>query len=527
MTGKLCFAVGLALLLGCVLGSNTPDAQEDDDIVGEIKKKQAEKSGGEKPEKPDVAHKKPAEKNAEADAVAPEGGVVLKGSRVILPSIPEGSWCSGAWNLLDEGATAEVAGLTISRDSKGVKLSGQFKDTKAARKRQAFKPSTFSVTVVDGVEKPVETVLKSRDLTKGVDVETAGPDLRGQLVIRIEESWRGVVWGVITGYEFRLASDAVTLVDADFDGKCSTGDRMIYGERNLWMPFHTVTTSGRTIYHELAIGNSTSLVAKTTKMDDPGDNAGIWDKWQEVRKDHGVPPGIFSAKLHADCVKHANYCQANDYRGHEENKSSPGYTPEGHAAGMSSCIHFLGAGKEEQEMWDFMCSLYHRMQLLDPSNVTLQLGGNAYAFLMGANEDPSQPAESRSGVEAQLHPAPGSSVPFGEYRSENPVHPILSSTKKPGLPVIVRVPTYDPTFTDTDCRLYAVQGDLETGKRGGEIRCHLCHADKDAPAGFPTMWSMIALTPYEVLKAGTYEASFKFTEGGNGQAYVWRFTIGR
>lgn len=517
--------LAVASLAVCLTGVSK--AQDDDDYVKELKKKQDAAKGKQDTAKdPDVTHKKPEAKEAEPEAKAPEGGTVLKGARVILPEIAEGSWCAGAWNLLPEGGEAEIAGLKVSRDSKAVHLTGNFKQSKAGTTRQAFKPSEFRVTVVDGIEKPGEASIRRSDLAKGVDLEIAGADLRGQVVIRLVETWRGVVWGVLSGFEFKLEQETITLVDADFDGRCSESDRIIYGTRNLWMPWHTVTVSGRTIYHELAIGSATSLTAKTTAMDDPGPDAGIWDKWQAVRKDQGVPPGIFSAKLNADCIKHADYCKANKYRGHEQNPSLPGYSAEGHAAGMSSCIHYLGKGKEEQEMWDFLGSLYHRVQLIDPKDVTLQLGGNDYAFLMGSNSDPKQPAESRAKSAAQLHPAPNSNVPAGDYRRENPTHPILAESRQPGLPVIVRVPTYSPSFSLTDCHLYAVQGDLKAGKRGAEVRCHLCHAGKDAPADFPEMWSMIALTPYEVLKVGTYEASFTFSEAGTSFAFTWRFKVG-
>jgi hypothetical protein len=505
------------IALACLSLFLTPStlAQEDDDIVGEIKKQR--EGDKPKPDKPAATKKEPGESDAEPDAVAPEDGLVLKGSRVQLPSIPEASWCAGGWNLLEVDGTAELPGLTMKRTAKGVQLTGQFKETKAARKRQAYRPSTFSVSVVDGVEQPIVKELKSRDLAKGTDVEIPGADLRGRVVIRIEETWRGVVWGVITGYEFKLENENVTLVDADFDGRCSDSDRLIYGERNLWMPWHTVTCSGDTIYYELTVANSHTLTARTKKMASRGDDEAVWAAWQDERKNQGVPPGLFSQKGQAACVKHAEYLKTNKTFGHEENPNLPGYSKEGHDAGMSCCI----GPSAKWALWGFLDSLYHRPQIINPESVVLQLGGNDYAYLMGYTTDPDLPTETRN-ADTQIHPAPGGTVPHGAYSQENPTHPILSSSKAPGLPVIVRVPQYDPKFSGVDCHLYEVTGE----KRGVEVRCHLCHAGKDAPQDFPTLWGMVALTPYAVLKPGIYEASFAYTEGGTAHSYVWRFTLG-
>ncbi len=187
-------------------------------------------------------------------------------------------------------------------------------------------------------------------------------------------------------------------------------------------------------------------------------------------------------------------------------------------------MSFIG---RDRALREFLTTLYHRPQIIDPRTVTLQLGGNDYAYLMGADRDSDLPRETRTYEQPQIHPAPYSTVPEGAYTDEMPVHPIMESTRRPGLPVIARVGARSPTFNDVDCKLFAVSGDARTGERGDEIRCHLSHAGEGTPPGYPDMWSMIALTPYQVLKPGTYEAVFKFTEGGAEYDMNWRFSVGR
>lgn len=40
------------------------------------------------------------------------------------------------------------------------------------------------------------------------------------------------------------------------------------------------------------------------------------------------------------------------------------------------------------------------------------------------------------------------------------------------------------------------------------------------------MWSMIALTPYQSLARGVYEAQFQFTLNGVMHSYGWRLQVG-
>jgi len=454
----------------------------------------------------------------------PEGRETWEGVRVKLPAIPEASWCESGVHVLDLGTPVQVGSVTMELHARGVRLQGRFKAQRAARKRGKHKPSKFKVKSVGGVEKPALKELRGADLSrKAVEVELFDDTLTGIAVIRIERTWRGHVWGVVTGRQFKLAGETLTVVDADLDGVCSAGDMVIYGNRNLWMPWHTVTSGGGFIYHDMKIAGPNSITAMKMKMEDPGVDRRVWEEWQKERKNQGVPPGVFSALRQRYCVKHAEYLKLNPGSGHSEDPDRRGYSEGGHDAGMSSCISYSGGA---EAMWGNMNSLYHRPQLIDPRNVGLQLGGTGRIFLMGYGSDPDLPTESRQQSLPQLHPAPGTSYPDGSYTLESPSHPALSADKGTlGLPIIARLPSYSPDFSNVTCKLFRVSGGMRTGRRRHEIPCHLSHKGTGTPRGFPNMWGMIALTPYSALKGGVYEARFAFTAMGREHDRQWRFEI--
>lgn len=529
LSGAAFVAAALFLAFGSVQG---------DDIVDEILRKQRErqekeaaeraKEGEKQPDKPEggsplIRSDLPAPPPTdEPEAVAPKDGIVLTGRRVLMADICEASWCPSAAQPIEKDKPIEVAGIRISRDDRQVNITGFVRESKPSRRLQPYRPRAFKLPEDPAAPAP-DTSIRLRGLERGVDLEICGADGNGLVVIRIEQTWRGVVWGPLTAWEFELEKEKLYVVDADLDGHLSTDDRMVYGSRSIWMPWHTVTLSGDTIYHEISDANSYQLTALTRKLDPRGVDSAVWDRWQETRKDHGVPPGLFSAELQKHCESHAEYCRLNNHRGHDQDPNKPGYSAEGHAAGTSSCISYRG---REGAMQRFLDSLYHRPQLIDPRDVGLQLGGTANTYLMGFGLGSDLPSELRSLEQGQVYPAPGSRVPGGIYTVENPRHPVLNLSDSPGLPVTVRLPDFDPRFSKVDCWLYRVRGDMRTGQRSDEVGCHLSHAGKDAPAGFPAMWSMVALTPLAALSKGNYEADFVFTIGGKEHRYNWRFEVG-
>lgn len=83
------------------------------------------------------------------------------------------------------------------------------------------------------------------------------------------------------------------------------------------------------------------------------------------REAHGIPAGITeNPSWSAACNAHVNYMNLNDYFGHDEDPSKPGYTPEGARAGKSSVLTSGGWGGLNDS--PFELAPIHLAQLLAP-----------------------------------------------------------------------------------------------------------------------------------------------------------------
>ncbi len=454
-------------------------------------------------------------------AAAQSEATRLEGQRWVFGELFEGSWCEGP-TILEEGERRQIGGVSLELQGGELIVTGGVLNSPADRRARPFQPRAIPLPE-RGAETPVLR-LRAHQIQRGIDLEIGGRHGVGIGVLRIERDWRGVVFGPISGWEFDLGEHRLAVIDRDLDGILSTRDRMVYDRRRLWMPWHTVTALGAALYERILPGGDGSITLISRPMASPGADAAVWADWQRERKDHGIPPGVFSEVLQRHAVLHADYLRRHRLRTHDQDPALEGHTPEGRRAGLSSCISYQGRAGALRE---FLDSLYHRPQIIDPRDVVLGLGGNAYAFLMGFGEDPALPAETRALERPQLHPAPGASVPRGTYSPEDPQHPILERSRQPGLPVIVRVAPYEPTFEDVQASLYRVQGRIADGQRRGEVAVHVSYSGHEAPEEAPYLWGMVAMTPFQPLPVGTYEADVRFRLEGEEHHYRWRFRVGR
>lgn len=465
----------------------------------------AQQTQGQKPKKPDGKTPEKLE----------DGRIVLRGARVVLANPPTGSYCADAATPITEEIKLGAVTLTPTKDD--VVMVGPATAQKASMVAGAYTP---------GKKAPAadkKTTLKAGDLAKGIDVELFGDD-GGRALVRIERTWRGLTYGVLSGWSFVIDKETLYVVDADLDGKVSTGDCMLYGASKVWMPFHTFTASGATWYSEIAPHEDDALACKTARADLPQSDAAFFDEWNNVRKSQGIPPGGYEKEWSANCVKHADYLKRNKLGGHEEDPNLPGYTPEGATAGFNSCLTVLSGSAALA--W-FMRSAYHRDALVDPVHCYLQFGGNGYRFLMTGAQVTSLVTEERSRPQAQRYPAAGTVVP-GAYSEEQPENPALKQSKKLGLPVSCYLHSYEPGVVDkVECKLYVVAGDLRSGKRDKAVMTFLSYPGYRGPEGIEGNLGQVMLTPLAPLGAGIYEADFKFDHEGQSSHYNWRFEVAK
>lgn len=94
--------------------------------------------------------------------------------------------------------------------------------------------------------------------------------------------------------------------------------------------------------------------------------APVLESLNAQRAAHGLPAGIVEdASMSAGCNAHVNYMKLNNFFGHDEDPSKPGYTEAGDKAGNSSVLAGSGWPKVEENPFEF--APLHLAQLLAPA----------------------------------------------------------------------------------------------------------------------------------------------------------------
>ncbi|MEQ8762569.1 MAG: hypothetical protein RL885_01490 [Planctomycetota bacterium] len=447
---------------------------------------------------------------------AEDDKVVLECRWVLLPELPTGSYCDGAARVLE--GPAVLGTVTLEPQKRVVEVGGAMEIASARGKLDRGRAPQ-----VEAEPREVSKSLTPRMLDGGMNVWLPVPREDGRAIaVRVGGDWRGFVYGPITALEIELEDEKIYWVDADLDGRLTERDRLVYGDRSIWMPFHLPWVSGETIYDDVVFEKGEVKAAVREQPELPREQRALLARWQEVRKDQGVPPGVVDATHSQYCVEHAEYLRINNLFTHDQDASRPGATPGGAKAGASAVI-YLGVGSHTVD-WA-LSSAYHRAQILDPRDVHLQLGGNSYAQLLGGAWHSDLPGEKRSPSRVQLSPAPGSRMPAGRCSEEWPKNPALDRSKIIGLPVFCRLFENVDDIDWVSATLHPVIGGIENGKVRGEVEAHLSYPGHEAPPEFPANFDQVMLTPYQPLEAGVYEASFGFRSKGQVRELRWRFIV--
>ena len=457
--------------------------------------------------------------------------VVIKPVRWRLTSIPEASWCEPAHQVIASKQLVNFGQLTAELKGTSIVLSGIFKVLKTAEKPREYLPTVFFKA---GDKPPAKTdeTLSAKQLDASVDVEVCGADGTGAGIRQFTRDWRGVVCGPVSGWKFQLNGESITVVDGDLNGLLTVKDKMMYEGRIHWMPWHTVTCDKKLQYYELAVGPDATLTGKTLPLGDLGENADLAAEWNEARKANGLPPGVFDATLTAACKKHADYLKLNALMAHEEDPKLPGYSDDGALAGLSSNITFSG---KAEAVSNLLRTLYHRAEILNPREDILQIGGNDYAYLLGLSNRPNGlpsklPTENRRWHQAQLNPAPATTIDWARMRSELPTTPAELLASELGCPAWLRLwksgtSIADDALANVKAELRSVQGAMKDGRAGTTVKCHLSYPGFQVPEDCKHNYDLIALVPLAPLTDGVYEAHVTFKHKKAAYDFRWRFEV--
>ncbi len=258
----------------------------------------------------------------------------LIGAPVLLPRLTDNGIGPDLCRTVTPARATELGRVALRLDERGnllvdgpavlLRVSG--------RDAQPFTPQPAGSD--EGTER-----LQATKLKRGVTLQIPQDDR--QVAIHVQRDWRGVVWCPASGWRFELAETEVTYLDGNLSGRLDREDQALYGDQPLATPWHPWLIDGDTVLLDLRISQPATLTGRRADLPHAGPQQQEVQAWNAFRLEHGVPPGVFAADRVAACVQHARYIGVHG-GGHDEDPSKSGYSAEGRASGLSSCITYSG-----------------------------------------------------------------------------------------------------------------------------------------------------------------------------------------
>lgn len=230
----------------------------------------------------------------------------------------------------------------------------------------------------------------------------------------------------------------------------------------------------------------------------------------------GLTPRPENPQLSADLQKHCRYLEGTGKLAHPEDKNIPGYTPEGHAAGMRS---ILGMGTAAEALATVMvATFYHRQDVIRPNTSAFGVG---YADRFGGIDGRTDLDKKLPVAWPVLCPAPQQTeVPLA-FAPESP-DPIAGD-REAGFPV---------TAYFGSAKLKLTAGSLAPlgpdGKPGPAVDCYRFDAGQGGDPSFNRFQRVVALIAKDPLRAKTtYQVRLAVEVDGQAQELDWKFATGR
>jgi len=243
----------------------------------------------------------------------------------------------------------------------------------------------------------------------------------------------------------------------------------------------------------------------------------------EERLKLGLTPRPEDPKLSDDLQKHCAYMSSNDTLAHPEEKGKPGYSPEGHEAGMRS---ILSAGTPAERVALGMVNTYfHRIDVIRPDTLLFGVGYSVkYGGIDGRSGMDKSPRQTLWPV---LCPAPGQTDVSLAYGKEAP--DATPGDPAAGYPITVQFHTGKLKLTGHALRLAPPPGTpaRPAAKADPGIPCYPFDPETGASNGMTGFLHCVCLIPKDPLQAGTeYEVTMEVDVEGKPWSRTWRFTTG-
>jgi hypothetical protein len=308
--------------------------------------------------------------------------------------------------------------------------------------------------------------------------------------------------------------------DAKQDGMAWEGRTWLYplpGEFERWCSA-TMEFTGLTLG---PVGENASVKAKPLATTNPA-ALGILKGVNEERVEIGLTPRPEEPKLSADLQKHCKYMAANNMLTHPEEQGKPGYSKEGHEAGMRS---ILGRGRSAEDVAAMMVQTYfHRQDVIRPNTMAFGVGiEGAFTGIDGRSAMGQAPAV----YWPVLCPVPGQSGVGLTYGKEAP--DACPGDNSAGYPITVYFGTSNLKLTEGTLKMLPPgTGQLPPGAKtpagSTPVDCYLYDPQTGASSDMTRYQMCVALIPKDPLKANAdYEVTVSVDVAGKPWSRTWRF----
>lgn len=231
-----------------------------------------------------------------------------------------------------------------------------------------------------------------------------------------------------------------------------------------------------------------------------------------LRREGGLPPVGLDESLTAGCEAHAHYCAKNGL-GHAEERSKPGFSPEGDRAGRASVV---GTGANAAEgLHGMFQTLFHRNSFLWPGLTQVGVGC----------------AEGQYVCDIHSHTSEGTteliSYPFDRQTDVSPFGSLEFPDERPSTLEQIEG-TLVALLFDPGTRPEFVDGRIVDVARNEDVPFAFTSPTQPAPRAkymFPTNDGAICLFPRERLRGDAiYEVHLRYRKGsGAPTERVWKF----
>lgn len=242
----------------------------------------------------------------------------------------------------------------------------------------------------------------------------------------------------------------------------------------------------------------------------------------EERVRIGLTPRPEDEKLSADLQKHCKYMAMNNTLTHPEDKGKPGYTEEGHKAGMRS---ILGQGSGPDRVAEGMVDTYfHRQDVIRPGALAFGVGvEGAFTGIDGR----SNMTKVKDSVWPVLCPVPGQSGVNTTYGREAP--DATPGDPAAGYPITVyfgtsalKLKEYKLTMLPPGAMQLPPTVKLPPGT---PVECYPFDPTQGASPDMTKYQACVCIIPKDPLKVNVdYEVSMTVDVAGKPWSRTWRFS---